>query len=120
MTNILNKFQTKIRNLGRNRQEDYDSEDLRLIAQAKLGIEVTQRLGPVLSEYLENQAQMARFRALEKLERVAPTDTAKITALQVEARSAHNALVWLADAVQRGELAEEELRQRDEDERTDG
>ncbi len=116
MTQILNNLKTKIKNLVGNRPEEFDSEDLRLLAEAKLGIEVTQRLGPILSEYLETQAQGTRFRALEKLEKISPTDSTMIALLQVEAQSARNALVWLADAVQRGELAENELRRRDEDE----
>lgn len=111
---------TKIRELVRGKPDEFDSEDLRLLAQVKLGAEVTQSLGPVLSEYLETRAQGARLRALEKLEKVSPTDSKAIAVLQVEAQSARNALLWLADAVQRGESAEEELRQRDEDEQNDG
>lgn len=115
MTKILNDLKTKITNLVRKSPETFDSEDLRLINQVKLGIEVTQRLGPVLSEYLENQAQVARFKALEKLELVSPADTAAIARFQVEAQSARNALLWLANAVRCGELAEEDLRRKDEE-----
>lgn len=117
---MMDALKTKIHDWTRGRSEEFDSEDLKLLAQVRLGVEVTQRLGPVLSEYLETQAQEARLRALEKLEKISPTDSAAISILQVEAQSARNALQWLSNAVQRGELAEVELRQRDEDEQTNG
>ena len=97
------------------RDEEFDSLDQELFKQARLGLEVKNKLGPILSEYIETQAQEARLRALQKLENVEPTDTAAIAALQVEAKAAAKALTWLADAVERGTLAEEQLRKRDEE-----
>ena len=96
-------------------REEFDSIDQELFAQARLGIEVKNRLGPILSEYLELRAQKTRLRALERLENAKPTDTAEIASLQVEAKAAAKALTWLTDAVERGALAEEQLRKRDEE-----
>lgn len=97
------------------KEEEFDNQDRELFEQARLGFEVRQQLGPILSEYIETQAQEDRIRALGRLEKVDPTDTAAIASLQVEAKAAAKALTWLADAVSRGKLAEEQLRKRDEE-----
>ena len=96
--------------------EQFDDQDKVLFAEVKLGQEVKHRLGPVLSEYIETQAQETRFRALGQLEKVSPTKSAEIASLQVEAKSAAMALTWLVNAVERGDIAEEQLRTRDEEE----
>lgn len=117
---MMDALKTLIRPFLKDQDEEFTEADENLFATARLGIEVAQRLGPVLSEYLETEAQHHRFRALEKMEKVAPTDAAAIAVLQVEAQSARNALVWLSDAVHRGRLAEEQLRIRDEEQVDDG
>jgi hypothetical protein len=96
-------------------REEFDSYDNSLFADAKVGIEVKNRLGPMLCEYIETQAQETRIRALERLEKVSPTDAAAVATLQVEAKAAAKALTWLVNAVERGVIAEEQLRQRDEE-----
>ena len=93
---------------------EFNDEEINLFAQARLGQEVT-RLGPILSEYLETKAQADRLNALQKLEKVDPTNAAAIASLQVEAKAAAKALTWLVNAVERGMIAEDQLRQRDEE-----
>jgi hypothetical protein len=111
MTNLV----SAVRKLLGEKEDQFDSWDRDRFAEARLGHEVKTRLGPILSDYLETEAQATRLRALEQLEKASPTDVVKIASLQVDARAAAKALTWLVNAVERGMIAEDQLRQRDEE-----
>jgi hypothetical protein len=81
------------------------SEQDELIAEAEIGDAAKQFIESELGKTLLGMAQQELLLAQEELEKVDPTDTKKITALQNQAKTARNFESWLGELVIKGQNA---------------
>lgn len=75
----------------------------------ELGLDAKKFLESNVGQYIISQAQSEVDEASRKLRAVEPTSVGEIINLQIEARVAERAVLWLAEAIMRGQKTEEQL-----------
>lgn len=80
-----------------------------LMQEVDLGLQVESFLNGPVGKYLIGRAEDEIAEAVQELKTVVPTDVEKITALQNVVHRAESIQYWLAEAVQAGLNAQQEL-----------
>lgn len=84
-----------------------------LLRAIDFGFEVEAFLKSDIGQYLINRAEGEIETAVEELKHVEPEDTTAVRNIQTRIKVAESVLYWLAEAISAGNLAQQELHERD-------
>ncbi len=86
-------------------------DETTLIAFVDIGLEAEQFMQSDMGLYLRGRALKESDEASAALKNVSPKDEEKIIELQIMAKVAEKALVWIAEAIVEGQQAEVQIHQ---------
>lgn len=92
--------------------EQSDNRDL--IHQIDLGIQIEAFLGSDVGKYLIGRAEHDVEEATEELKKADPENPKLIRTLQNKIKCAESIQYWMAEAIQSGHLAQQQLREQDD------